>query len=144
MSNKGFFKSLFGFGDIKRVFVFTKKIIKEPMEKKSYEKVSFDEAIKKLNLDNEEEHLDNVYKSYRNVSYTLYSMFVFLTLYTFYLYYNETNLLNVFVVFTFGFCFLFLNAFSYSFNCYLIKRKELGLLKDFIKSPKNYIPSLKR
>lgn len=140
---KSLIRRLSSYDDIKNNFLLTKSLLKRENKevKKESIKESFSDALSRLGVkpENEEEHLNKVYKSLKITS--IISFFMFLILFSIISYQVFIGNGGI-IIYAFYFIALtiFLKSFESAFRCFQIRKKELLGIKHYIKKPKEWYP----
>jgi hypothetical protein len=140
---KSLLRRLSSYDDIKDNFIFTKKVMREERKniRKERIKETFEDALLRLGVkpENEEDHLNKVYKSLKITSIISFilSILVFCIV--------TNNIISEnggLIIYAFYFISLtvFTKAIETAFRCYQIRRKELVNIKEYFKNPKEWYP----
>lgn len=140
---KSLIRKLSSYDDIKNNFLLTKSLLKKENKeaKKGSITESFSDALSRLGIkpENEEEHLNKVYKSLKITSIISFIMFVILTsVISYQIFIGNGGI----IIYAFYFIALtiFLKSFESAFRCFQIRQKELLSIKHYIKYPKEWYP----
>ena len=144
----GLFYKLAGMRTMKFGFEHTKDMLKSLKVKNSNEYIeeSFDEALDRLGIpdENKETHLINIYKNMKLSFIILSCAVVLFIIIGVIVNLIQANYLSAFLYLSITVAFLSV-VFNNSFRCFQIRRKQLGGLKEWIKTPKEWYPvSLKK
>ena len=143
---KGFINKLFGFETIKQGASITKSMINDARpSKKEMVKESFHKALKRLGVTKSEEN-QKLLMVYRNNKIQFYIIFFGMS----FLLYNSINgfivngdsfsgMLSSFSFLTISVA-LFTVSLHYGFRTFQIRKKRLGMLKEWLSSPKEWYP----
>lgn len=136
---KGLFKTILGFDDLAKNLKFTKKLVTEDSNKVSFTE-TFDEAMERFNIAPSERDafLEKKYNDLRGISITNYIISL-LMFFAFIYYINSQSLFYILMPILF-FTYFLLKGMECSLRCYQIRNQELGLLKEFLKDKKFWIP----
>lgn len=140
---KSLIRRLSSYDDIKNNFLLTKSLLKREKKevKKESIKETFSDALLRLGIEpeNEEKHLNKVYKSLKITS--IVSLLLFIVL-TFVISYQIFIGNGGIIIYAFYFIALtiFLKSFESSFRCFQIRKKELLGITNYIKNPKEWYP----
>lgn len=139
---RGLLSKAMGTQAIKDVFGHTKGMIKDAKpSKKHYIKETFDEAMKRHGIKEEDEnkHLLKIYKNLK-IQFIIFLigqvwLFTFGTL-------NNLMEGSYFIALTYFFLTIALMTISaqYGLRCYQIRKKHLGMLNEFFKKPSEWYP----
>lgn len=139
---RGLFSKALGTQAIKDVFGHTRSMIKDAKpSKKQYIKETFDEAMKRHGIKEEDENA-HLLKIYKNLKIQFIIFFIGqIWLLTFGV---ANNLVDgsYFAAITYLFLTfaLFILSLQYGLRCYQIRKKHLGMLEEFIKKPSEWYP----
>jgi uncharacterized protein YjgD (DUF1641 family) len=142
---KGLLNRLSSFDEMKRNFSLTKELMQETKKEKAREfiKESFEEALERFGVEDKKTFLDKKYKEMRKNSIISYLFFLIL---------NLINVYNILsggtvmygVIFILISLYFFVNGLTMALRCYQMKMEKLGMLKQFLRSFRNWIPSKER
>ena len=140
---KSLIRRLSSYDDIKNNFLLKKNLLKREKKevKKDNIKETFSDALLRLGIkpENEEEHLNKVYKSLKVTSIISFIMFVILTsVISYQIFIGNGGV----IIYAFYFIALtiFLKSFESAFRCFQIRKRELLNIKEYIKAPKEWYP----
>lgn len=140
---KGLMYKLLGLGTIKMGFTHTMDLIRSTTvrDPNNYINESFDEALERHGIPPEKrtQHLINVYKNLK-ISFVMLSI-ALIVFFAFGIVRNimHDNLLSAFLYLSLSFAFASVVA-NNSFRCFQIRKRELGGLKTWLRSPKEWYP----
>jgi len=140
---RGLFSKALGTQAIKDVFRHTKGMIKDASpSKKQYIKETFDEAMKRHGIKEEDENT-HLLRIYKNLKIQFIIFFIGqIWLLTFGVAGNLvdgsyfTAVTYLFLTFA-----LFVLSLQYGLRCFQIRKKHLGMLEKFIKTPSEWYPT---
>jgi hypothetical protein len=144
MAKKGLIRRLSGVDDFVENIKLTKAMISSGANKKKVIDETFDEAIYRLDI--KEDELDGFlaakHKEMGRVAYMNYFISSIVLLFLFYHVFSGTGYIMITFMFALSFYF-FVNGFSFALRCFQIRTKELGQLRLFMRSIKEWLPPLK-
>lgn len=140
---KSLIRRLSSYDDIKDNFLLTKSLLKRENKeiKKERVKESFSDALSRLGIkpENEEKHLNKVYRSLKITSIISFIMFLILTTIISYQVLMGNGGIIIFAFYFIAFT-IFLKSFESAFRCFQIRKKELLNIKHYLKNPKEWYP----
>ena len=144
MAKKGLMRRLSGIDDLAENLKITKNMIASGANKKKIIDETFEEAIYRLDIKEDEldDFLIGKHKELGKVAYMNYFISAIIFSFLVYHVFSSTGYIIIDFMFALSFYF-FVNGFSFALRCFQIRSRTLGQLRLFIRSIKEWMPPLK-